>query len=196
MAFSYAVLGAGRQGTASAYDLGRWGDASRVVLADQHLHIAQEAANRVNELLGLTIAHPAAIDVTKENDLVDLLDEVDAVLSAVPYHLNLSIATAAVKSRTHLCDLGGNIDVAREQHLLDDDAQAAGVSIVPNCGQVPGMGTSLMVHAMGMRDELLAREVFDTLLEAKVLVERWRRHCNTVRPYTVGGMLGPGGHCS
>lgn len=38
-----------------------------------------------------------------------------------------------------------------------------------------------------LRDELLARERFDTLLEAKVLIERWRRHYNTVRPH---GSLG------
>ena len=153
MAFSYAVLGAGRQGTASAYDMARWGEASRVMVADQCLQTAQAAADRVNQLLDRTIAHPVAIDVTNEDDLVGLLDEVDAALSAVPYHLNLSITKAAVRSRTHLCDLGGNIGVAREQHLLDDDAQAAGVSIVPNCGQVPGMGTLVMVHAMGMLDE-------------------------------------------
>ncbi len=29
-----------------------------------------------------------------------------------------------------------------------------------------------------LRDELLDRELFDTLLEAKVLIERWRRHCD------------------
>ncbi len=33
----------------------------------------------------------------------------------------------------------------------------------------------------GRSDELLDREVFDTLLEAKVLIERWRRAYNTVR---------------
>ena len=38
-----------------------------------------------------------------------------------------------------------------------------------------------------LRDELLAREQFDTFLEAKVLIERWRRHYNTVRPH---GSLG------
>lgn len=32
-----------------------------------------------------------------------------------------------------------------------------------------------------LRDELLNTEIFDTLLEAKVLVERWRREYNTVR---------------
>jgi putative transposase len=35
-----------------------------------------------------------------------------------------------------------------------------------------------------LRDELLDREIFDTLLEARVLVERWRRHYNTVRPHS------------
>jgi len=33
-----------------------------------------------------------------------------------------------------------------------------------------------------LRDELLNREIFDTLLEAKVLIERWRTAYNTVRP--------------
>ena len=35
-----------------------------------------------------------------------------------------------------------------------------------------------------LRDELLNREIFDTLLEAKVLIERWRRAYNTVRPHS------------
>ena len=35
-----------------------------------------------------------------------------------------------------------------------------------------------------LRDELLARERFDTLKEAKVLIERWRHEYNTVRPHS------------
>jgi lysine 6-dehydrogenase len=153
MAFSYAVLGAGRQGAASAYDMARWGEASRVLVADQHVQTAQEAADRVNRLLSSSVAHPVAIDVTNEGDLAGLLDDVDAALSAVPYYLNLNITRAAVRSGTHFCDLGGNTAIAREQHLFDAGARAAGISIVPNCGQVPGMGTTLMVHAMEMLDE-------------------------------------------
>jgi transposase InsO family protein len=42
-----------------------------------------------------------------------------------------------------------------------------------------------------LRDELLAREVFDTLLEAKVLIERWRRTYNTLRPHSSLGYLAP-----
>ena len=35
-----------------------------------------------------------------------------------------------------------------------------------------------------MRDEVLNREVFNTLLEAKVLAERWRREYNHIRPHS------------
>ncbi len=42
-----------------------------------------------------------------------------------------------------------------------------------------------------LRDELLDRELFDTLLEAKVLIERWRRHYNTIRPHSSLGYRPP-----
>ena len=35
-----------------------------------------------------------------------------------------------------------------------------------------------------MRDELLAREIFTTLKEAKVLIEQWRREYNQRRPHS------------
>ena len=42
-----------------------------------------------------------------------------------------------------------------------------------------------------LRDELLDGEIFTTLLEAKVLVEQWRRHYNTVRPHSSLGYRPP-----
>ena len=41
------------------------------------------------------------------------------------------------------------------------------------------------------RDELLDREIFYTLLEAKVLIERWRDHYNRVRPHSSLGYRPP-----
>jgi putative transposase len=35
-----------------------------------------------------------------------------------------------------------------------------------------------------LRDELLNGEIFTTLREAQVLIERWRRHYNAVRPHS------------
>ena len=42
-----------------------------------------------------------------------------------------------------------------------------------------------------LRDELLNVEIFDTLFEAQVLVERWRNHYNTVRPHSSLGYRPP-----
>jgi transposase InsO family protein len=39
-----------------------------------------------------------------------------------------------------------------------------------------------------MRDQFLNGEIFYSLFEAKVLIERWRVHYNTVRPHSsLGG---------
>ena len=42
-----------------------------------------------------------------------------------------------------------------------------------------------------LADELLEREMFDTLHEAKVLIERWRTQYNTVRPHSALGYRPP-----
>ena len=42
-----------------------------------------------------------------------------------------------------------------------------------------------------LRDELLNREIFTTLTEAKVLIEQWRRECNQVRPHSSLGYRPP-----
>ena len=42
-----------------------------------------------------------------------------------------------------------------------------------------------------LRDEVLNREIFDTLYEAKVLVERWRNAYNHKRPHSALGYRPP-----
>ncbi len=161
MKYTYAVLGVGRQGTAAAYDMARWGDARRVLLADYDLEIARRAAERVNKLIGQTIAQPVQVDVTDLKAVERALAGVDAFLSAVPYYYNLDITQVAVRARAHMCDLGGHTGIARQQHGFDAQARDAGISIVPNCGQVPGMGTTLMVYAIELLDEAVDIYMWD-----------------------------------
>lgn len=42
-----------------------------------------------------------------------------------------------------------------------------------------------------LRDELLDGEIFETLREAQVLIEGWRRHYNTRRPHSALGYRPP-----
>ena len=135
MSFTYAVLGAGRQGTAAVYDLARWGDAQRVILADFDLNVARQAAERVNGLIEDAVIEPVQVDVTDLGAVEDVLTGVDAFLSAVPYYYNLDITDIAVRVGASMCDLGGHTGIARQQHAFSAEARAAGISIIPNCGQ-------------------------------------------------------------
>lgn len=158
MGYRYAVLGSGRQGTACAYDMIKFGEADSVVLADMSSETAQAAADRINGLLSTDKARAVKLDVTDPETLASTLEGIDAFLSAVPYYLNLDITRAALQAGASMCDLGGNTDLVREQLELDPAAREAGISIIPDCGQVPGMGSTLMVYAMSMLDE--PEEVF------------------------------------
>lgn len=153
MGFKYAVLGAGRQGTACAYDLIKFGDADSVLLIDHSAEAAHKAAERVNQLLNTEKAQPRLLDIRDSHLLVQTLAAVDACVSAVPYSFNLKVTEAAIQARTNLCDLGGNTDVVRQQLNRDALARTAGISIIPDCGQVPGLGTTLMLYAMSLLDE-------------------------------------------
>ena len=42
-----------------------------------------------------------------------------------------------------------------------------------------------------LRDDLLDREIFYTLTEAQILIERWRRQYNTMRPHSALGYRPP-----
>ncbi|MHA1944206.1 MAG: saccharopine dehydrogenase family protein, partial [Candidatus Thorarchaeota archaeon] len=149
----FAVLGAGRQGTAAAYDLAKFGNAKAVVIADMDLEAAKKSAARVNNLLNTTLTQTLQLDVTYQDELVAFLTGVNTVISAVPYHLNLEITKAAIAAGTNMCDLGGNTNLVMEQLKLDSEAKAANISIIPDCGQVPGMGTTLCVFAMSLLDK-------------------------------------------
>jgi lysine 6-dehydrogenase len=155
MAHQYAVIGAGRQGTAAAYDLARFGDASHIVLADFDLAQARRSADRLNRLSGRAVGEPAALDASDKDAVVRFLRDhhIQAFVSAVPYFFNLGLTHAAIEAGAGMTDLGGNSDVVKAQLALGPQAEGAHVSIVPDCGQVPGMGTSLIVYAMEQLDD-------------------------------------------
>jgi lysine 6-dehydrogenase len=146
--FRYGIIGGGRQGTAAAYDLALRGDAEVVYIADQDLKASRIAAARVNQLCKKEIAVGREINVHEPEALPSFLKGLHAIVSAVPYYLNLSIAECAVKARVSMTDLGGHTEQVFQELQLNDAAQEAKITVVPDCGMVPGLGTSLCVYAM------------------------------------------------
>ncbi|MHA2214458.1 MAG: saccharopine dehydrogenase family protein [Candidatus Hodarchaeales archaeon] len=150
---NFAVLGSGRQGTAAAYDLAKFGNVDSIIIGDIDEKLAQQAATRVNELLNIDLVRANRVDVTNEGQLTAFLKEIGTVISAVPYYYNLQITKVAIASKTNMCDLGGNTELVLKQMELNALAEEADISIIPDCGQVPGMGTTLCVYAMSLLDK-------------------------------------------
>jgi len=161
MGFRYAVIGAGRQGTAAAYDLAVRGDADSVVLADIDATTAKASAKRVNTLSGGNAAKAAKVDVTKRASVLSVLKGVDAFISAVPYRFNLQLARSAVAAKASMVELGGNTAIVQKELALDAAAKRAGIAIVPDCGMGPGANITLAVYAMGLLDRPVAVHIYD-----------------------------------
>src|SRR6185312_7002760 len=155
MSHRYAVIGSGRQGTAAAYDLARFADAEHILLADQSLAQAERASSRVNQLTGRQITSPIQLEVQDEDAVVNFLkdSQIEVFISGVPYFYNLKLAHAAIRVQSSMCDFGGNTEQVRQQLALDAEARATGITLIPDCGQVPGLGTSLCAFAMTLFDE-------------------------------------------
>jgi len=183
MSFQYAVLGGGRQGAAAAYDLALHGDAECVTIADRDGNIALTSAANVNRLVGREVARYQQLDVADPHALTEFLRPIDSFLSAVPFTLNLSITDAAIASATHMCDLGGNTDLVRRQLEADTEARSAAISVIPDCGQVPGMGTSLMAFALELLDEPVGVKLWDGGIPVSPQ-EPW----NYVLTFNIGGL--------
>lgn len=77
----------------------------------------------------------ARADVTDEATLVKHLGQVDAVVSCLPYHLNLTIAKAAHAGGVHYFDL--TEDVPTTQAIREMSATGSAV-LAPQCGLAPG----------------------------------------------------------
>jgi lysine 6-dehydrogenase len=159
--YRYLILGAGRQGTAAAYDLVRFGNARSVLLTDMNPEVASRSAERVNRLCDRSIVEGTQLNVKDFTALLELMKGADVCLSAVPYYYNVDITHAAIDARTHLCDMGGNTSVVREQLNMTEQAREAGISAVPDCGMGPGLINTMGAYVIDMLDTPMDIYIYD-----------------------------------
>ena len=135
----------------------------------------------------LYASDPLAVDLEQTVYAMDSTT-IDLCLSLFPW-AHFRTAKAAVKLHT-LLDLRGNIPcfVHVSPRKTHDVNVLDRLLIEPGSPWENGYIESFNGK---LRDELLEREAFDTLLEAKVLIERWRQHYNTIRPHSALGYRPP-----
>jgi lysine 6-dehydrogenase len=145
------VLGAGRMGHGAAYDLVHNSpDVREVTVADFDIAKAEAVATAV----GTDRITARKADASDYAAMVELFRGHDSVISCVNYWYNESLSKAAIETGANFCDLGGNNYVVDSQLALDDEAKAAGVSIIPDCGLAPGMVSILGMHGAARFDRV------------------------------------------
>jgi lysine 6-dehydrogenase len=157
MGMRYAVLGAGRQGLAIAYDLARCGEAHSITLVDADRERLAAGVERLRRLAkGLEVV-PVEARLEGEEEPVEMLRGHDAVVSALPYRFNNLLSRASIRAGVSWCDLGGHTPTVYEQVRFEREARVRKVTVVPDCGLAPGLGNVLA--AMGVAEVPGARHV-------------------------------------
>ncbi len=149
----FAVLGAGMQGTAAAYDIAKFAEPECLLLADANLEQATKSADRVNRLLGRDACRPIQVNALDPGSLAAFLKPVDVLLSCVPYWMHPKIAAVAIETQTNMCDLGGNTEVTLQTLAMDSAAKEAGVTLIPDTGLAPGLVNSIGLYLIEHLDE-------------------------------------------
>jgi lysine 6-dehydrogenase len=144
------VLGGGQQGSAAAFDLLRTSGVTEVVLADANIASPPPfLAAHVGGSLSLV-----QVDARSPESVRAAMNGVDAVVCALPYYFNGDMTRLALDAGAHYCDLGGNTEIVEQQKKLHDEAVAAGLSVVPDCGLAPGMVNILAQDGIDALDEV------------------------------------------
>ncbi len=176
----FLVLGAGKQGSAAAFDLCRRNGVEKVVLADLDVENVQPF---LRPLVGGKLV-TRALNASDGAAVRAAMDGVDAVLNALPYYFNGAITEAAIDSGVHYCDLGGNTAIVEAQKELHPAATQAGVSVVPDCGVAPGM---VNILAQACIDELDVADVVE--MRVGGLPQHPKPPLNYQVAYSLEGML-------
>lgn len=97
---------------------------------------------------------------------------------------DLPRASALAQVPTGCCPPRGTRQRQADPPLLSPDAHPPGQGPARNsAAQRTGTHAAAMRDRCRFRDEFLATEQFDTLLEAQILAEDWRNEYNTTRPH-------------
>jgi lysine 6-dehydrogenase len=139
------LFGAGLMARGAAFDFLGNPALTSLVVADQ----SQAALDSFRSRFADPRVQLVSCDARDIQRVASLMEDADGVCCAVHYGFNVAFAEAAIATRTHMVDLGGNNDVVTAQRALSDRARQAGISIIPDCGLAPGMVSVLT--AWGLR---------------------------------------------
>ncbi|RDY69003.1 saccharopine dehydrogenase [Halobacillus trueperi] len=152
-----AVLGSGLMGKEAARDLVHSSGVEKVGLADIDL----DHALRVSDSLNSSKIQGFKVDAGNQTELAEFIQQYDVVINALFYSFNEIVAKTAIEVGVHSVDLGGHIGHITDKVLeLDEQAKAAGVTVIPDLGVAPGMINILSGYGAGKLNKLESIRLF------------------------------------
>jgi len=137
------IAGAGKIGSAIALMLAQSGSYDVTLIDKDEANLVKIAPHHA-----LTTTH---VDIGDSATLMKLLAGKFAVLSALPFHLTLSLAEAAQAVGIHYLDLTEDVATTKRIEKLAQKGQAA---FIPQCGLAPGF-ISIIAHDLAQKFEKL-----------------------------------------
>ncbi len=122
--------------------LGKIGHLVALLLHETGFKVTGVTRNRDNAFLFNTIS----LDYSDREQLTRSIAEHDAVISCLPYFLNLEIATIAAANYTHYFDLTEDVPTTKAIVSLSKDTD---IVMAPQCGLAPGFIGIIGAHLAG-----------------------------------------------
>ena len=145
------VLGAGLMGKEVARDLVASDSVDRIILAD----VQKEQAEKFVATLATTKVEVVELDANDDDALKKVISKGNVVVNALFYSFNEKVANAAIEVGVHAVDLGGHIGGVTNKVLqLNDRANAADITIIPDLGVAPGMINILAGYGASQLDRV------------------------------------------
>jgi lysine 6-dehydrogenase len=149
------VIGLGRMGQAVLRDLMESDDVTEIVAADINIEPLKDYVDKLREIdERAEKIESIRVDATDRDQLRDVLKRgFDVVSDCLLWTYTPLVTKACIDAGTSHVDLSSEPSI-QEIHELDKIAKDAGVTIIPDCGQDPGMDNVVEGYAARKLDKV------------------------------------------
>ena len=134
-----ALFGTGRMGRTIAYMIKQLGDHTIHTWDSEEREVYE---GRVTPKHRFCSDHHTACNM---GDITPIVEHFDLVISALPYHLNFSLAKPCIKKKIPYCDLGGSVPVSNE---INELAARHKATVFTDLGLAPGWANVMAEEAL------------------------------------------------
>ena len=126
--------------------------------------VASRTVSKAENLVkGNDLGKAIAFDITKEEEKLDeLIQQVDLVVSLLPYIYHVTVAKACIKHKKHMVTASY---VSEEMKALDEEAKQAGIIILNEIGVDPGI------------DHMSAMKIIDKVKSKGGKISSFKSYC-------------------